>query len=358
MPSLLDRYIHAVQRHLPHAGRHDIAAELRETIQSRMEEDAATHGRDLSEAEQAAILKSVGRPVVVAGRYGSSQYLIGPGLFPYYRSTLKALATIGVPLLLIAMVVGAAAADSPWRGAVSAMGQSLTTALAVFALVTIVFWQMERGARKPELDDDWDPAELPAVPDAGRGVSRAHSIGQAALLAVYLLWWVGVLPLTRLLHLVPTGVMVPQLAPVWQRVFLAIAVLMGVELIIHVWNAWRPQVPRWRVAAQMACDLAGLGLIVFLVNADALVVTPVTGQWVGLGDRLDDITRVGLLGLGVLIAVGLIDEGRRLLGAGPPEVDGGFFPRLGSMLSERSRPMRAVKGMKHFKATLRPPRAR
>ena len=358
MPSLLDRYVHAVERHLPQSGGHDIAAELRETIQSRMEEDAAAHGRDLTEAEQAAILKSVGRPVVVAGRYGSSQYPIGPGLFPYYRSTLKSLATIGVPLLLIAAVVGAATADSPWRGALSAMGQSLTTALAVFALVTIVFWQVERGAQKPELDDDWDPAELPAVPAAVRGVSRAHSIGQAALLAVYLLWWVGVLPLTRLLRLVPTGVVVPQLAPVWQRVFLAIAVLMGVELIIHVWNAWRPQVPRWRVAAHMACDLVALGLIVFLVNADALVVAPVTGQWVGLGDRLDDITRVGLLGLGVLIAVGFIDEGRRLAGNEPPERGGDLFKRLGSMVSERSRPMRAVKGLKHFKTTLRPPKVR
>lgn len=358
MPSLLDRYIHAVERHLPQAGRHDIAAELRETIQSRMEEDAAAHGRGLTEAEQSAILKSVGRPVVVAGRYGTSQYLIGPGLFPYYRSTLKALATIGVPLLLVTTVAGAATADSPWRGALSAIGQSLTTALAVFALATIVFWQMERGVPKPELDDDWDPAELPAVPGAVRGVSRAHSIGQAALMATYLLWWVGVLPLTRLLRLVPTGVLVPRLAPAWEPVFLPIAVLMGVELIIHVLNAWRPQVPRWRVAAHMACDLAALGLIVFLLNADALVVAPVAGPWVGLGDRLNDITRVGLLGLGVLISVGLIDEGRRLLGVGPPETGGGIFPRLGSMVSERSRSMRAVKGMKHFKATLRPPRVR
>lgn len=358
MSSLLDRYIHAVERHLPQAERHDIAAELRETIRSRMEEDAAAHKRDLTEAEQAAILKSVGRPVVVAGRYGSSQYLIGPGLFPYYRSTLKALATIGVPLLLIATVVGAASADSPWRGALSAMGQSLTTALAVFALATIVFWQMERGAPKLELDDDWDPAELPAVPTVSHGVSRAHSISQAVLLATYLLWWVGVLPLTRLLRLVPTGVLVPQLAPVWQTVFLAIAVLMGVELCIHILNAWRPHVPKWRVAAHMACDLVALGLIVFLLNADALVVAPPAGQWASLGDRLNDIARVGLLGLGVLIALGLIDEGKRLLGAEPSDRGGGFFPRFGSMLSERSRSMRAVRGMRHLKTALRAPRVK
>ncbi|HEY6507796.1 MAG TPA: hypothetical protein VIY56_07265, partial [Vicinamibacterales bacterium] len=199
---------------------------------------------------------------------------------------------------------------------------------------------------------------LPAVPTVSHGVSRAHSISQAVLLATYLLWWVGVLPLTRLLRLVPTGVLVPQLAPVWQTVFLAIAVLMGAELCIHILNAWRPHVPKWRVAAHMACDLVALGLIVFLLNADALVVAPSAGQWANLGDRLNDLARVGLLGLGVLIAVGLIDEGKRLFGAEPSEDSSGLFPRLGSMLSERSRPMRAVRGMRHLKTALRPPKVR
>ena len=37
MSSLLDRYIYAVERHLPKAERLDIAAELRETIQSRID---------------------------------------------------------------------------------------------------------------------------------------------------------------------------------------------------------------------------------------------------------------------------------------------------------------------------------
>ena len=63
MSSLLDRYVYAVERHLPRQQRQDIGEELRETIQSRIDEETAARGRDLTEAEQAAILKSIGRPV-------------------------------------------------------------------------------------------------------------------------------------------------------------------------------------------------------------------------------------------------------------------------------------------------------
>jgi hypothetical protein len=114
MSSLLDRYIHAVERHLPREQRQDIGAELRETIQTRIDEETAAHGRELTDAELAAILKSIGRPVAVAGRYGSNQYLIGPSLFPYYRATLKALAKIALPVVLIVAVVNSAPTTRCW----------------------------------------------------------------------------------------------------------------------------------------------------------------------------------------------------------------------------------------------------
>jgi len=357
MATLLDRYIYAVERHLPQAERHDIGAELREMVQSRIDEGAAARRRDLTDDEVGVILKAVGRPVVVAGRYATSQHLIGPTVFPYYKATLWTLAYLGAPLLVIAMVVGAAAADNPLTGALDAVGRSVTTALAAFALATIVFWQMDRLSPKQDLDDHWVPQALPNPPEASRGVSRAYSISQAILLATYLLWWVDVLPLTRLLRLVPDGVGVPELAPVWQGVSPAIIVVLSVGLVINLLNAWRPQVPRWRLAAQLTCDLVALGILYFLVNADALVVAPVSGLFTPLADRLNDITTVGLLGLGALIVLSSIDGGRRLLGNGPPE-GGGPFQSFGPALHEWSRTWKGARGMRHFKSPLRPPRVK
>jgi hypothetical protein len=355
MPTLLDRYIYAVERHLPQAERHDIGAELREMVQSRIDEDAATRGRDLTDDEVGDILKAVGRPVVVAGRYATSQYLIGPTVFPYYKATLRTLAYLGAPLLVIAMVVGAAAADNPSRGALDAIARSATTALAAFALATIVFWQMERLSPKQDLDDHWVPQALPDPPKMSRGVPRAYSISQTILLATYLLWWVDVLPLTRLLRLVPAGVGVPELAPVWQDVSLAITIVMSVGLVTNLLNAWRPQVPKWRLATQLTCDLVALGVLYYLVNADALVVAPASGLWTGLADRLNDITTVGLLGLGALLVLSSIDGGRRLFGIGPPD-GGGPLPSFGPALHEWSRTWKSARGMRHLKDSLRPPK--
>ena len=203
MSSLLDRYIYAVEKHLPEAQRQDIAEELRETIQSRIDEEAAAHGRDLTEAEQAAILKSIGRPVAVAGRYGSTQYLIGPSLYPYYRATLKTLATIGAPLLVIMMVVGALGADNPLLGALRVLGRAFNTASVAFGVVTLIFWQMGSGVTpKPNFDHDWTPLHLPELPpEEPTAVPRHVSVSAAAFLSVYLLWWVDLLPLPQLLRL-------------------------------------------------------------------------------------------------------------------------------------------------------------
>ena len=320
MSSLLDRYVYAVERRLPKTERQDIAAELRETIRSRIEEESASRGRDLTDAEQAAILKSVGRPVAVAGRYSSAQYLIGPALFPYYRATLKTLAAIAGPLLVSVLVVGALTADNPLRGALHALGQFWTAAWVLFGIVTVLFWQMGRGTRQPAFDNDWDPSDLPELPpQEPPSVPRAVSVGHVAFLAVYLLWWVNLLPLPQVLGLTSwTGRYTPTLAPVWQDVSLAITLLMSLHLVLHLCNIWQPVVPKWRLVAQMAGDVAALGIIYYLLQANDLVILAADGPWASRHDTINDAVRLGLLVMGVLIAVGLFfDEGKRLRGLPP-----------------------------------------
>ena len=322
MSSLLDRYINAVERHLPQAQRQDIGAELREMIQSRMDEEAAAHGRDLTEAEQAAILKSVGRPVLVASRYGTAQYLIGPSLYPYYFSTLKTLATIGLPLLVIAVVVGAVGADNPLLGRDDAWwDESFNAAWVIFGVVTFIFWQMGRATPKPNFDDSWDPAQLPELPlKQPNAVPRAASISHAAFLSVYLLWWTDVLPLSRLLRLIPwAGNFTPQLAP-------GVAGRNGrhraADSIRTGDCTCSTSGGRWYRSGGSRCisraTLPALGIIYYLLQAHDLVTIPAGGVLAGQQDRINDAARLGLLVLSGLIALGVVfDEGKRLLGFGP-----------------------------------------
>src|SRR5262249_2204644 len=82
---LFHRYFHAVNIRLPKAQKQDIIAELSEDIRSQIDEKEAALGRKLTETEVEAILKQLGRPVMVANRYLPQQYLIGPLLFPVYK---------------------------------------------------------------------------------------------------------------------------------------------------------------------------------------------------------------------------------------------------------------------------------
>jgi hypothetical protein len=270
--------------------------------------------------------------------------VVGPALYPYFRATLRALGATGVPLVAVAAVVTALTADAPLRAVLGVVGTALNAAWAVFGIVTLIFWQMGRATPAPRFDDDWEPSELPETPTELRAVPRTVSISHAFFLAVYLLWWMGVLPLTRWLRLVPAGPGAPELAPVWHTLFASIAAVLAIELVIHVVNAWRPEVPTWRRVAHMACDVVALGIIYVLVNADAVIVAPSAGSWGGLVPRLDDVARTGLVGLSALIVVGLIDDGKRLFGW-----SSGQGRSWKAALAMNGRALRTVRGLRDLR---------
>ena len=81
---MLDRYLQAVKFFLPGKQQDDIVRELSENLIARMEDREEELGRPLDEAEQAAILREHGHPMLVAGRYRSASSSSGRRSF---RST-------------------------------------------------------------------------------------------------------------------------------------------------------------------------------------------------------------------------------------------------------------------------------
>ena len=72
---LIERYLHAVKTHLPQAQQDDVVAELREDLQSRIEERQAELGRALTEDEVVGVLRQLGPPSHLASAYGAWQRL-------------------------------------------------------------------------------------------------------------------------------------------------------------------------------------------------------------------------------------------------------------------------------------------
>src|SRR5215831_4376146 len=107
--NLVDRYLKAVAKALPEAQREDIVRELSEDIRSEMEDKAGELGRPLTEAEQQAVLKQRGNPLLLAARYRQDhralvigRQLIGPVLFPFYVKVLSF--NLGLTFLVVATI--------------------------------------------------------------------------------------------------------------------------------------------------------------------------------------------------------------------------------------------------------------
>jgi hypothetical protein len=99
---LIDRYLQAVKLWLPTRQKQDIVAELRDDLQSQVEEREAELGRPLAETELADLLERCGKPMAVAGRYLPQKPLIGPALYPVYLMALK----VAVLLYLVPWAAG------------------------------------------------------------------------------------------------------------------------------------------------------------------------------------------------------------------------------------------------------------
>ena len=161
---LIERYLHAIGRHLPLKERADILAELRsqilDTLEARVEGEA-------QDSDVEAVLKEMGTPrVVAASYYPNQQYLIGPQLFPLFRMVAGIVfaATVGAQLLvaLIGMLSnpgGIHLLDTFW-GIINSLPVSL-------GFLVITFYFLQRFDVNPELDngEEFDPQKLPHVGD-------------------------------------------------------------------------------------------------------------------------------------------------------------------------------------------------
>jgi hypothetical protein len=223
--TLTERYLKAVAAQLPRASREDIVAELRDAIQTRMEDREEELGRPLTEADEEAVLREFGHPLSVAARYGSGpQHIVGPELYPWWMFGVK----VGLMALIcitgISAVVRLIIGDiDPGQVVLQAVHSIISGGVTIVGLATIAGFFIERQKEKPAFLRDWRVKDLglfelagmdadavsrhmSGVMEAGPSGSRrgrrrarmtlsppARALGSAAAWTVLLLWWAGFL---------------------------------------------------------------------------------------------------------------------------------------------------------------------
>jgi hypothetical protein len=274
---ILDRYLKTVGTYLPKAHRADILQELSENIRSQMEDRETELGRPLNEAEQEGVLKQVGNPLVVAGRFQKDQrtvsfgrQLIGPALFPLYAKILCVNLAITLVICITTVVVLADLGKSvtPFDTVPAVLLQLLLQ----FSIITVIFTVAEKSLSGT--GDHWNPRKPSTALPMPQGTRRVFtSLVEVVVGLVFLYWWISSRRYVPwILSSIGSGM---HAGPGLHVMYLAILVLTAAGIALSAFTLFSPQRTVLSGYARPAID--GLFLAV-------LCVSIVAGHWVVLGE--------------------------------------------------------------------------
>lgn len=287
---MLDRYLQAVRFFLPPRQQDDIVRELSENLISQMEDREEELGRPLDEAEQAAILKRHGHPMVVAGRYRSWQQLIGPVFFPLYLFSLKAGLAIALLVTVVLASVTAVLQGDPLRHALEAIQAYPGRALMVFAWTTLGFAGLDLAQGWVRLTHDWDPRTLPKVVRHEHRIPRLRTLCELFFILAGLIWLL-LIPNAPFLILGPAAAFV-TFAPIWRLVYMPMVLLTVATAALHVADFARPYWTTRRAVMRVLISVAWLFLFALLANAGDLFLPAYATTLFPEGVRADRVIDV------------------------------------------------------------------
>jgi hypothetical protein len=262
MPTLTDRYVFTVLRHVPEAQRADLEKELRSSIGDLVDAHVDT-GATESNAEVSALLELGDPDRFAASVTNSPQYLIGPETYPSWLRLLKFLLVLITPIAAVAHALILVALGGDIGDVIAGL---ITTALGVSVQiafwVTLVFVIIERtgNPRHASWHRAWTPDQLP---------DYAHDRRTTGDLAAELVW-IGILAALLIgqqfwSFAVIRGESVPVLAPnEWSFWWPYMLVVLALDAAIAVW-VWRRGGWSWIAAgANAALGLAAAIPLVWL----------------------------------------------------------------------------------------------
>ena len=283
---LVDRYLKAVAKALPEAHREDIIRELSEDIRSEMDDKQSELGRPLTEAEQQALLKQRGNPLLLAAHYRQDhrtlafgRQLIGPVLFPFYVKVLSF--NLGLTFVVIATIFIALGVSGQKISFHDILSTCLLQLFIQLGVVTLIFSLVERHLAKNP--DRWDLSGAGGSlrldvkiernnirPRIGRPqISRFESVSIIIASTVALIWMTEVQSYPFLI-LGPAATFL-KLAPIWYQVYFPIVLLTVAEIVRAIINLVRPDWTRFRAVYSVLVHSGGLAVVYFLIMAGSWV---------------------------------------------------------------------------------------
>ncbi|PRY68329.1 hypothetical protein B0I08_10431 [Glaciihabitans tibetensis] len=325
MPSLTDRYVFTVLRHIPEPQRADLDKELRSSIADLVDAHVGS-GATQGEAEDLA-LRELGDPDrFAAGVTNRPQHLIGPESFPSWWRLLRFLLALITPIAAVAHALVLVATGEVIGTVIAGL---ITTAFGVSIQiafwVTLVFVILERteNPRHPNWQAQWTPDQLPEY---------AHDRRTAGDLAAELVW-IGILAALLLgqqfwSFSVLQGERVPVLAPAeWSFWWPYLLVILALDAAFAIW-VWRRGWSWLAAGINVLLGLAGAIPLIWLAleqriwNPEFFSSLNWTPTEFGTTDVITAATVTVVLGIFIWDSVDGILKARRAQTGAPSKVSG------------------------------------
>lgn len=317
MSSVVELYLLQLKSLLPRKQRDSIAAEIRESIASAVEERERGLGRRLDDRETSEILKTYGHPMVVAGRYLPMQQLIGPRVFPLYWYVIQAVLVVIAAIGCIVAAIALFTEPRATQAAIQVLARFFWIALDAGALVTVAFALLDREHVRFRFLDDFDARKLGRDFLGTRSapldtIPRWDAVLELAMIAILLLWWIGWLVFPT----VQFGVRV-ELGSATTALYFPVLALCILDLTRLGTDLAYPYRTLPRIAVAIVSNVAWLALLLIAFSSHDLLQAAPSVEDPAEIERVvmiaERVFRAVLLGLGAWTASLLVADVRRLL---------------------------------------------
>jgi hypothetical protein len=309
---LIERYLQAVKFALPGGQQDDIVKELRDSILSQVEERESDLGRRLTEDEQVEMLKKMGSPMELAGRYRQHQHLIGYSVFPVYWKVMKM--ALGIAFLVHAgLAIALAANGKPLTESLAVLVRYPGVALMVFAWITLVFFALEFFGTKLRINERWDPRKLPPLVKTNPRKSRVELIAQLAAQLIFGIWWLTGLHYQYLIF--GPGIAFFNFGPIWLELYPLFVIMLVVDITFTAGMLFRPQWTEGRRFSRLVMSALGLLLVLVLLKTpDLFLAANSNPQTQSLANTVNTAAHLGLLVAAIVNGLNIALASIRLIG--------------------------------------------
>lgn len=266
---MVERYLDSLAAHLPEEIREDVRNELQSSIMEQIEDRESQLERKLKSSEVEDILKQLGHPMRVASAYLPDQHLIGPEAYPAYKRALKLTLAWVLGIRVLMSLPFFITGGGILTGLFSITGTLFTYAVWVFAVVTAVFYLLERSPGSLEGLYKWSPSRLKdKKPDLR--ISRLETGFEFLIEVAFLTWWNGLWHIPATIN--SQVQMQISMSTQWSEVFWAVNILGGLSILASLYKYAKGGWNRTTLTGGILISLGELAIVYRILSFDSLTV--------------------------------------------------------------------------------------